>query len=111
MDLVSLDAAIDKAVLSHDTVVYRGVEGQAVALLSTLVPGDTIKSLGYLSVTAKLANATKWGVPLMRIVLKKGCRAVSMSTLTTPGDVLLAREQVMTFDGVGSAGEFKFTVS
>lgn len=82
---------------------------ETIQLFSKLSIGQTVVSSGFISATASLKFANTWATPLMRIVLSKGSAAISMTGAAgAPGEVLIPRNQVLVFDGVGQAGEYKF---
>lgn len=105
----NLDSAFAKAALRKEYIVYRGLSPEAESKLAALTPGQVVSSHAYLSATASLKIATRYGTNLMRIALNKGTPAISMSVASkVSGDVLLRRDQPLIFDGVGRAGEYKF---
>lgn len=111
-DIGALDSALAKAGLPDKTVVYRGIDPACEAMLSRLNPGAMVSSPSYLSATTSLTAANDFGTNLMRVELSKGTPAISMSVVSgTPGDVLLPRDLQLRFDGVGDAGEFKFSAN
>ena len=81
----------------REYIAYRGIEDETP--FQALQPGDRIEMQNHLIVNTSLKNAVSWKAPaLMRIVIPKGARAISMSNVTKQsGEVWLDKTQVLVF--------------